>query len=164
MCTNKFWAFFLLILKIYSEKLVQCMLFKILPISFYYRWPSFRQHTDTAFKKFLIFWGDPRIDPIFVFFIRSEVLLSQAMSHRPKQVVVRRSNVWRIRRVGQGIPVKCFQSFLDDFSNVWPRVVVLKDHFVMSFGILGAFKLQCSAQWHQLLSVTFRSDGFVRLE
>ena len=29
--------------------------------------PSFRQHTDTAFKNFSSFDGDPRIDPIFGF-------------------------------------------------------------------------------------------------
>ena len=141
---------FLVNLKLHSEKLVQCMLFKVLFISFYYFRTSFRQHTDTAFKKFLIFGGDLRIDPIFGFVIRSKVLLSQAMIHRLEQVVVRRSNVWQIRRVGQDIPVKCFQNFLDDFSNAWPSDVTLKDHFVMSFDILGAFKFQYSAQCYQL--------------
>ena len=51
-------------------------------------------------KKLVIFWGYPRIDPIFYFFIRPEVLVSQAVCHWSKQVIVRGSNIWRIRRVG----------------------------------------------------------------
>ena len=101
MCTNKCWGLFFVILKLYPEKLAQCMLFNVLPISFYYLWPSLRQHTDTALKKSPIFWGDPRIDPISGFLIRSEVLLIQAMSHPPEQMVVRRSNVWRISGWGR---------------------------------------------------------------
>ena len=53
MCTNKFggffWWFWSFIL-----------------------WPCFRQHTDTAFEKFLIFSGHPRIDSIIGFFVRSD--------------------------------------------------------------------------------------------
>ena len=37
---------------------------------------------------------------VFHFFIRTEMLMSQAMCHRSKQMVVGRSSVWRVRWVG----------------------------------------------------------------
>ena len=54
-CTNKFWGFFWVILKLYSEKLVRCILFKVLPISFYYLWPSFRQITLSCLLAYWVF-------------------------------------------------------------------------------------------------------------
>ena len=47
------------------------------------------------------FWGDPRIDPLFDFFIKAEMLMSQVVCHRSKQMVVGRCNAWRVRRVGE---------------------------------------------------------------
>lgn len=65
--TNKFWGFFFVSLKMYSEKSVRCIIQSIVIVNYDFS-PSFiRQHTDSAFKKVLIFWGDPRIDPIFYF-------------------------------------------------------------------------------------------------
>ena len=37
---------------------------------------------------------------IFDFFIRAEMLMSQAVWHRSKQMAVGKSNVWRVRRLG----------------------------------------------------------------
>ena len=132
--------FFLVILKLCLEKLVQYMLFTVLPISSYYLWPPFSQHTDTALEKFLIFWGDARIDPIFGFFIKSEVLLSQAMSYLPehssyilnissKFVVLFRTNTFckinarNVRENGRTIEltlsklIKLYNSLLDKFAD-----------------------------------------------
>lgn len=39
----------------------------------------------------------PRIDSSFGIFIRMEVLLSQAMWHRSKQIIIRMGNIWWIR-------------------------------------------------------------------
>ena len=55
---------------------------------------------------------------------------------------------------GVGHPIEASPKFFDDVCNMLPSIVVLKDHFVMSFGILSAFELQCSAQLHQLFLVT----------
>ena len=72
--------------------------------SIVHRWPLlspiFRVAYEFRVEKLVIFWGYPQIDPIFYFFIRPEELVSQAVCHWSKQVIVRGSNVWRIRRVG----------------------------------------------------------------
>ena len=72
---------------------------KVLSIADYDFFPSLRQFSNSISKKWYVFWVDPRIDPFFDFFIRAEMLMSQAMCHRSKQMVVGRSNVWRVRRV-----------------------------------------------------------------
>ena len=85
------------------------------------------------------------------------------MSHLPEQVISDGAMSGEYGRWGRIFQLSASKVSLTTLAT-WPSVVVLKDHFVMSFGILGAFKLQCSAQLHQLLLVTFRNDGFVRLE
>ena len=62
--------------------------------------PSLRQFSNSISKKWCVFWGDSQIDPFFYFFIRAEILMSQAVCHRLKQMVVGWSNVWTVRRVG----------------------------------------------------------------
>ena len=53
-------------------------------------------------KNDAVFWVGPRIDPFSDFFIRAEILMSQAVCHRSKQMVVGRSNVWRGKDKGWG--------------------------------------------------------------
>ena len=107
LCFRRFFPKFEALLK---KKLVIHLWFKVLSIAGHYFLPSFGQRTNPALKKLVIFWSDPRIDPIFYFFIRPEVLVSQAVCHWSKQVIVRGSNVWRIRRVGVGLSISTFPS------------------------------------------------------
>jgi len=104
-------------------------------------------------------------DPIFYFFIRPEVLsqkVSQAVCHWSKQVIVRGSNVWRIRRVGKDFPFQRFQVCLDHFRNMGSSNVMLQNHFIVSLVVLRPFVFQCSAQTHQLLSIPIACDCFSR--
>ena len=121
---NKFSLFFWWKLMLYFKYVVKSMSLKILPITSHYFLPSFWQFTDSISEELLVFWSYPRIDPFFGIFIRMEVLLSQAMSHRPEQVVVGRSNVWALRRVRKDISLEPLQSFFDDFCNMWPSIVM----------------------------------------
>ena len=71
------------------RQILYYILFKVLAVACYNRCPSFniriqRPKNQRSFEA---------IQSFFAFLITSEVLLSQAMSHRPKQVVVGSSNV-----------------------------------------------------------------------
>ena len=81
--------------RLYCKKLVIHLWFKVLSIAGHYSHLSGSVRIPR--RKNWSSFGYPRIDPIFYFFIRPEVLVSQAMCHWSKQVIVRESNVWRIR-------------------------------------------------------------------
>ena len=68
-CTNKFPPFFYQKLGIYCERTEPYILFEALSIACHYFFLSFWQHTDTTSEEYFIFWGYPRIDPIFGIFI-----------------------------------------------------------------------------------------------
>ena len=70
-----------------------------------------------------------------------------------KQVIVRGSNVWRIRRVGYDFSFQRFQVCLDHFRNMGSSIVMLQNHFIVSLVVLQLFVFQCSAQTHQLRSI-----------
>ena len=55
------------------------LLFKVLSVASQYFFPSFWKLSDTISKKRCAFWGDPRIGSFFDFFIRAEMLMSQAV-------------------------------------------------------------------------------------
>ena len=114
-------------------------------------------------EKRCVFWGDPRIDPFFDFFIRAEMLINQASCHRSKQRLVGRSIVWRVRRVWQDLSFQRFQVCLDGLWDMWPSIFMLEDNFVVYLLVPWPFLLQCSAQTHQLRSIPTPCDGFTRL-
>ena len=126
--------------------------------------PSFWQFSDTISKKRCVFWDDPWIDLFFDFFIRAEMLMSQAICHQSKQMVVGRSNIWRVRRVGYDLTFQRFQVCLDQSCDMWPNIVMLEDNFVVSLLILWPFLLQCSAQTYQLRSIPIPYDDFTRFQ
>ena len=68
-------------------------------------------------KKRCVFSGDSRIDPFFDFFIRAEMLMSQAVCHRSKQMVFGRSNVWRVRRMGKTTHFNVSKYVLTDLAT-----------------------------------------------
>ena len=70
---------------------------KVLSIAAYYFFPSLRQFSNSISKKWLVFEGDPILEPIFDFCERSEPVTCCIVSS--EQPVIRRSNVWRIWRV-----------------------------------------------------------------
>ena len=86
-------------------------LFEVLSVASHYFLPSCWQLSDTISKKRCVFWVNPRIAPFFDFFIRAEMLISQAVCHRSKQMVVEGSNVWRVRQVGQDFSCLVFLHF-----------------------------------------------------
>jgi hypothetical protein len=81
-----------------------------------------------------------------------EPFLSQIVRERPKQMVVSRSQVWRIRWMGNGNPSKVQQLFAGRLGNVWSGVVMQKVG-----SILLSFQFLCNSV--QLLTVTISSDG-----
>ena len=91
----------------------------VLSIARNYFFSCLWQHMDTTFKKLLIFWGYPRIDSFFRIFKRSEALLRQTMSHRSKQVVMRRRDIWRI-----GLPIS------QNYLFIFPKKYYFSDKIV----------------------------------
>jgi len=68
-------------------------LFKV-ALANYTFFPSFGQFVYTTPKKFLIFRSKPLIKPFSDVFVKIEVPLSERVTHRRKQVIVRRCQVW----------------------------------------------------------------------
>ena len=65
-------------------------------IAVYYFFLSLRQFSNSISKKWLVFGGDPILEPIFDFCERNG---TGDLLHPSEQPVIRRSNVRRIRRV-----------------------------------------------------------------
>ena len=63
----------------------------------------------------------------------------------PKQMVVRRNNVWRVWRVGYDLPFQRFQVCLYWSCDMSPSIIMLEDNF-------------------QLLSIPIPYDGFTRFQ
>ena len=116
--------------------------------------PSVLQIVDAFLEKSFTFWGDPVSKPFFdIFVIVVDVLLGKCVRHRWKQVVVRRGQVWWVRRVGQEFATKCRNGVSDVFRCVWWGVVLLQNHFSVSCSPIWALLDQCKVQIDQLLTV-----------
>ena len=87
-------------LSLYSWKVITYLWFKVLSVASYYLFSIFLAIVGYHFEKQYVFCGDPQIDLFFDFFIRAEMLMIQAVCYRSKQMVIGRSNVWRVRWVG----------------------------------------------------------------
>ena len=86
--------------------------------------------------------------------------MNQAVCHRSKKIVVGRSNVWRVRRIGWDLPFQRFPVCLDQSCDMSPSIVMMEDNFVVSLLVLWPFLLQCSAQTYQLCSIPIPCDDF----
>ena len=53
--------------------------------------------------------------------------MSQAVCHPSKQMIVGRSNVWRVRRVGYDLLFQRFQVGFYRFCNIGPTVDILQN-------------------------------------
>ena len=82
-----------------SQGNLKKILFKVLTIGFYTFCLSFRQIVDTIQKKLFLFQGKPFNEPFFEFFKIGEALLCEWVFHRCEKVIVKRGEVWRVRRV-----------------------------------------------------------------
>ena len=72
---------------------------KVLSIAAYYFFLFLRQFSNSISKKWLVFGGNPILEPIFNFCERNEPVTCQIVLHPLEQPVIRRSNVRRIRRM-----------------------------------------------------------------
>jgi len=91
-----------------------------LSIAAYYFFSSLRQFSNSISKKWLVFGGDPILEPIFDFCERSEPVTCYLLREQP---IIRRSNVRRIRRCGITSHLSVSKYF---FSDMRPSVVVKK--------------------------------------
>jgi len=60
-----------------------------------------------------------------------------------------------------GLPISTFPS-LDHFRNMGSSIIMLQNHFIVSLVVLRPFVFQCSAQTHQLHSISIACDCFSR--
>lgn len=120
---------------------VKNILFKVLAIAFYTFWPPFRQFVDSIPKELLLFWRKPVRDPISQFFGRTEVLLLKGVSHRWKQMLVGRRQVWWIMRLIENFPFYFFEVVFIRLSNKRSGFLMLKKHVFMSFCIFRSVSL-----------------------
>jgi len=58
---------------------------KVLSITAYYFFPSLRQFSNSISKKWLVFEGDPSLEPIFDFYERNEPVTCQIVLHPSEQ-------------------------------------------------------------------------------
>ena len=88
-------------LRLYSWKVITYLWFKVLSVASHYFFPSFWPFADTISKRRSVFWGNQWIDPFFDFFIRAEMLMSQVVWHRAKQMVAGRNRFCNIGHVAK---------------------------------------------------------------
>jgi len=84
--------------------------------------------------------------------------------HLSEQPVIRRSNVWRIRRMRRKtFHLSVSKYFFYDFSDMRPSVVMKKNNFIMSLLVFQPFFSQCTAQTNncsRYRSPVMESSGF----
>ena len=62
--------------------------------------PSFWQFVNVTAVKIFSFCCEPFIGPFFHIFVRTKALLGKCVTHRRKQVVIGRSQIWWVSRRG----------------------------------------------------------------
>ena len=84
-------------MKLNCKKKVTNELLKILSIVSYNVWAYYWYSSNNVTVKVFISWGYPRFEPFFDVVIWAKPLISQPICHRQEQILIRRSNIWRIR-------------------------------------------------------------------
>ena len=69
----------------------------------------------------------------------------QCVSHRCKQVVIRKSQVWWINRMGKNFPAECFRRVTNRFYRMWWRIVMKKIDFTSPLSIFWLFSIYFQA-------------------
>ena len=87
--------------------------------------------------------------------------MSQTVGHRSKQMVVGKSNVLRVCRVGSDLLFQRFQVCLNRSCDMWPRIVMLDDNFVMS--LLVRFHSPFNTWLKHINFIRYRSPVMVHL-
>ena len=75
-------------------RMIKRALFKVCSIASYTFFPSFGQFVDTMPVNIFSLCREPFIEPFFRIFVRTKALLSKCVTHRCKQMVIGRSQVW----------------------------------------------------------------------
>jgi len=88
-------------------------------------------HESTHFLVFLVY---------LVFYMKT----TSAWVGRSEQVVIKRSNIRRVWRMGD-FPFHCFQVYFDGLCDMRSSIVMLENYFVVSLLVLRSFFFQCSA-------------------
>ena len=108
-------------------------------------------------KKRCVFSGDLQIVPFFDFFIRAQMLMSQAVCHRSKQMAVGRRNVWRVYESNFSSFTESFDFLLSFEENcgrgsssalkyvLTVRLLLVEEHVVTGFNASRAVILMLSS-------------------
>ena len=120
-------------------RIIKRDLFKVCSIVSYTFFPSFGQFVDTAPVKIFPFCRKPFIEPFFHIFVRTKALFSKCVIHRCKQVVIGRSQVWWISRMGWNFLAECFQRVPNWFCRMWWSIVMEKNDFVLPLLVFWSF-------------------------
>ena len=111
-------------------------------VASHYFFPSFWQLSDTILKKRCIFSGDPQIDLFFDFFIKAEIVMSQTVCQRSKQMLVgtRRKKIVVLSNQIVDIELTKLFFFLNEFS-VFPTNLFVEStkEFVIAFCLTKIF-------------------------
>ena len=89
---------------------------------------------------------------IFSHLRANKALLSKCLTHRCKQVVIGKSQVWWVSRTGLNFPAKCFRRVANQFCHIWWRIFMKKTDFLLPLSIFGPFSY--SYTWYMLYLVS----------
>ena len=129
-----------------------------------YIFPIFRTICEYHAGKFFPFCCERFIELFFHIFLWIKALLSKSATHSCKQVIIGRSQVWRVRRIGKYFPAECFQRVANRFCRMLWMIVMKKNDLMSPLSVLWPFfkQVNSSFQIGILLLLTFRINRFPR--
>ena len=83
-----------------------------------YSFPFIRTYVNATSVKIFSFCCEPFVEPFFHIFVRTKTLLSKCATHRCKQAVIGKSQVWWVIHMGQNFPAECFQRVANRFCHM----------------------------------------------
>ena len=132
------WRFFSPKKHIKFGRMIKRDLFKVCSIASYTFFPYFGwEFVDISPVKIFPFCREPFIEPFFHIFVRTKALLSKCVTYRCKQVVIERSQVWWVSRMGKNFPAECFQRVSNWF--MWWSIVMEKNDLVLPLLVFWSF-------------------------
>ena len=137
-------------------RMIKSALFKVCSIAWY---TFFGQFVNTTPVKLFSFCWETFIEPFSHIFVRrTEELLSKCVTHRCAQVIIGRSQVWWVNRMGSNFPAESFQRVVNQCCHSCRSMVIC----VASFGSVSFWTClkQKTVQIGQLLFVTFSINRF----
>ena len=112
-------------------KMIKNILFKVISIAIYTFFPPLRKVMNATPIKLFVFQSKPVIQQFSYIFVRSEALFSESVAQWCEQMIIQRSEVWRISGMRQYFPTERLDRFPDPF-HVSNSMFVCNSEFLIT--------------------------------